>query len=55
VSTLRTVHEVGTSITVLDGDVELLRYTYVPDSPQLESPKEFNDRLLAFLRSYDKA
>jgi hypothetical protein len=41
VSTLRTVHEVGTSITVLDGDVELLRYTYVPDSPQLESPKPF--------------
>ncbi|WP_424448985.1 PmoA family protein [Microbacterium arborescens] len=39
--TLTIVHEVGTALAVRDGDVELFRYTYVPDSPQLESPKPF--------------
>lgn len=28
-------------LVVEDGDVELFRYTYVPDSPQLESPKPY--------------
>jgi hypothetical protein len=31
----------GSTVSVRDGDVELLRYTYVPDSPQLESPKPY--------------
>ena len=30
-----------TSVAVLDGDVELFRYTFIPDSPQLESPKPY--------------
>lgn len=38
---LRLVHDIGTGIAVRDGDVELLRYTYQPDTPQLESPKPF--------------
>lgn len=38
---LTIVHEVGTALAVRDGDVELFRYTYVPDSPQLESPKPY--------------
>ncbi|SCY56653.1 Methane oxygenase PmoA [Microbacterium sp. LKL04] len=28
-------------VSILDGDVELLRYTFVPTTPQLESPKPF--------------
>jgi hypothetical protein len=31
------------AIVVSDGDVELFRYVYVPDSPQLESPKPYLD------------
>lgn len=38
---LRIVHEVGTAVTVQDGAVDLLRYTYLPDTPQLESPKPY--------------
>ena len=38
---LRAVHDEGRSVSVLDGDVELFSYTYVPDSPQLESPKPY--------------
>lgn len=40
-SGLTFTHDEGSSITVRDGDVELFRYTYAPDSPQLESPKPF--------------
>lgn len=39
--TLSIVHELGTALAVRDDDVELFRYTYEPDSPQLESPKPF--------------
>ncbi|WP_394553825.1 PmoA family protein [Agromyces sp. MMS24-JH15] len=38
---LRAVHEVGTGFTALDGETELFRYTYAPETPQLESPKPF--------------
>ncbi|MCR2783473.1 MULTISPECIES: PmoA family protein [unclassified Microbacterium] len=39
--TLEIDHDDATAFAVRDGDVELLRYTYVPDSPQLESPKPY--------------
>ncbi|KAA9089181.1 DUF6807 domain-containing protein [Microbacterium radiodurans] len=39
-STLRITGD-DSGISVLDGDVELFRYTLVPDSPQLESPKPY--------------
>lgn len=39
--TLEIDHDGATGFTVRDGDVELFHYTYVPDSPQLESPKPF--------------
>lgn len=39
--TLAVTHEVGTGFAVRDGEVELMACTYVPDSPQLESPKPF--------------
>ena len=29
------------AITVRAGDVELFRYVYLPDRPQLESPKPY--------------
>lgn len=35
----------GESASVRDGDVELLRYVFIPDSPQLESPKPYLDPL----------
>ena len=36
------VHDDGDgAITVRDGDVELFHYVYIPDSPQLESPKPY--------------
>jgi hypothetical protein len=36
------VHDDGDgAITVRDRDVELFRYVYIPDSPQLESPKPY--------------
>lgn len=39
--TLSAGHELDAHVVVRDGDVELLRYTYVPDAPVLESPKPF--------------
>lgn len=58
--TLEIVHEVGTALTVRDADVELFRYTYVPDSPQLESPKPYvhpirtrAGRLVSLFRPWD--
>ena len=38
---LTVVHDLDSHVVVRDGDVELLRYTYVPDSPLLESPKPY--------------
>ncbi|MGW1271649.1 DUF6807 domain-containing protein [Streptomyces sp. NPDC002491] len=38
-------HDVGASVTVRDGDTELLRYVYRPDTVQLESPKPYIDPL----------
>jgi len=35
----------ATAFTVRDGEVDLLRYVFVPDSPQLESPKPYLDPL----------
>ncbi|MCR2792253.1 PmoA family protein [Microbacterium sp. zg.Y625] len=53
-------HDDATAFTVRDGDVELLRYTYVPDSPQLESPKPYlhplrtrSGRLMSLYRPWD--
>ncbi|WP_221584242.1 PmoA family protein [Microbacterium sp. G2-8] len=40
-STLQAVHEVGSAVSIRDGEVELLRYTYEPDTPRLESPRPF--------------
>jgi hypothetical protein len=34
-------HRVNESITISDGDTDLFRYVYIPDSPQLESPKPY--------------
>ncbi|MCC3761504.1 PmoA family protein [Glycomyces sp. TRM65418] len=34
-------HDIGTALAVIDGDTELFRYVYRPDSPQLESPKPY--------------
>ncbi|MFF5842717.1 PmoA family protein [Streptomyces massasporeus] len=34
-------HDLGTSVTVRDGDTELFRYVYQPDTVQLESPKPY--------------
>lgn len=34
-----------TDLTVRDGETELLRYVFVPDTPQLESPKPYLDPL----------
>jgi hypothetical protein len=39
--TLSISHDERSAFTVHDDDVELFRYTYVPDSPQLESPKPY--------------
>lgn len=48
------------AIVVSDGDVELLRYVIVPDSPQLESPKPYIDpirtragRVVSLFRPWD--
>ncbi len=58
--TLSLIHDVGSAFAVRDGDVELLRCTYVPDSPQLESPKPFlhplrtrTGRLVSAFRPWD--
>jgi hypothetical protein len=34
-------HRLGVGFTASDGATELLRYTYTPETPQLESPKPF--------------
>lgn len=39
--TLSLIHEVGTAFAVRDGDTDLFRCTYVPETPQLESPKPY--------------
>lgn len=38
---LTITHEMDREVIVRDGDVELLRYVYVPDNPQLESPRPY--------------
>ncbi|MFC8266879.1 PmoA family protein [Streptomyces cinereoruber] len=40
-NTLEIRHDLGTSIGVRDGDTELFRYVYRPDTVQLESPKPY--------------
>ncbi|MFB4277526.1 MULTISPECIES: DUF6807 domain-containing protein [unclassified Nonomuraea] len=39
--TLRATHELGRSVAVTAGDVELFTYVYSPDTPVLESPKPY--------------
>ncbi|MDT0342649.1 DUF6807 domain-containing protein [Streptomyces litchfieldiae] len=34
-------HDIGTSLAVRDGGIELFRYVYRPDTPELESPKPY--------------
>jgi hypothetical protein len=34
-------HDIDSAVTVSDGETELFRYVYRPDSPQLESPKPY--------------
>ncbi|MFE9748982.1 PmoA family protein [Saccharothrix saharensis] len=34
-------HDIGSALTLSAGDVDLARYVYVPDTPQLESPKPY--------------
>lgn len=34
-------HDLGASLTVRDGEVDLFEYVYRPDTPQLESPKPY--------------
>ncbi|MCE6996113.1 PmoA family protein [Saccharothrix sp. S26] len=34
-------HDIGAALTVSAGTVDLARYVYVPDTPQLESPKPY--------------
>jgi hypothetical protein len=41
VTALSALHDIGRSVSVVDGGVELFTYTYAPDSPQLESPKPY--------------
>ncbi|WP_212743141.1 PmoA family protein [Microbacterium sp. 2FI] len=38
---LQVVHTLDSHVAVIDGEVELFRYTYRPDSPVLESPKPY--------------
>lgn len=59
-SALAVRHEVGSSLTVGDGEVDLLRYVYVPDTPRLESPKPFlhplrtrSGRVVSLFRPHD--
>ncbi|KAF2417164.1 PmoA family protein [Microbacterium sp. B35-30] len=40
-STLRLTHELGSSVTVRDGDVDLFTYVYQPSTAALESPKPY--------------
>ena len=53
-------HDLGATLTVSAEDVELVRYVYVPDTPQLESPKPFlhpvrtrAGRLVSLFRPHD--
>ncbi|WP_199034938.1 PmoA family protein [Glycomyces salinus] len=34
-------HDLGTAVIVRDGEIDLFRYVYRPDTPQLESPKPY--------------
>ncbi|MBA8817239.1 hypothetical protein FHX48_002337 [Microbacterium halimionae] len=59
-SALRLTHRIGRGIEVHDGDTELFRYTYMPDSPQLESPKPYfhpirtrSGRIVSLFRPHD--
>lgn len=38
---LAITHEIDREIVVRDGDIELFRYVYMPDNPQLESPRPY--------------
>jgi hypothetical protein len=38
---VKTVHEIGTAVTVTAHDVELFRYTYRPDTPPYECPAPY--------------
>jgi len=40
-SGLRVRHDLDSGFSVLDGEIELFRYVYVPDTVQLESPKPY--------------
>lgn len=40
-SSLEVSHVLGAGFTVSEGEVELVRYTYAPRTPQLESPKPY--------------
>ena len=40
-SALRVTHELGSSVTVRDGDVDLFTYVYQPATAALESPKPY--------------
>ncbi|XVS67322.1 PmoA family protein [Actinosynnema sp. CA-299493] len=40
-SALAVRHDIGSALTLRAGDVDLARYVYVPDTPELESPKPF--------------
>lgn len=40
-TTLTVRHDLGSALTASAGDVDLLRYAYRPDTPQLESPKPY--------------
>ncbi|MDU0291775.1 PmoA family protein [Saccharothrix longispora] len=53
-------HDLGSAVTVSAGDVDLVRYTYVPDTPRRESPKPFlhpvrtrAGRLVSLFRPHD--
>ncbi len=55
-----TLEVADTSLTVRDGEVDLFRYVFVPDSPQLESPKPYLDpmrtragRVVSLFRPWD--
>lgn len=58
--TALSIDDSGVDVVVRDGDVELFRYTYVPDSPQLEAPKPYTDpirtragRVVSLFRPHD--
>lgn len=54
------IDRTDTAFTVRDGDVDLFRYVFVPDTPQLESPKPYLDpirtragRVVSLFRPWD--